>query len=193
MSVNPNFLIKNPFLWGVVVVLILLFGRVTGISDVIEDMGADVSSDKTQDYGASLEGWVKVVKAVDGDTIRVSDGKDEALIRMIGVDTPESVHPTKEVECFGKEASSLTERMLLGNTVRIESDPSQGNRDKYGRLLRYVFLEDGTNFNRHLIREGYAYEYTYDDDYKYQIPFKAAQLFAQTEKKGFWADGVCEA
>ena len=133
-----------------------------------------------------------VVKVVDGDTIDVSiDGKVERL-RLIGIDTPETVDPRKPVECFGVEASNKAKTILLGKKVYLESDNTQGELDKYSRLLRYVFLEDGTNFNLLMIKEGYAHEYTYNLPYKYQSEFKQAQKDAEANKKGLWASGVCE-
>lgn len=131
-----------------------------------------------------------VVKVVDGDTIDVSiDGKVERL-RLIGINTPETVDPKKPVECFGIEASNKAKKELEGKKVLLESDSSQNERDKYNRLLRYVFLEDGTNFNLTMISEGYAYEYTYALPYKYQSEFKEAQIKASEEKNGLWGS-VC--
>jgi micrococcal nuclease len=132
-----------------------------------------------------------VIKVVDGDTIDVSiDGKTERL-RLIGINTPETVDPRKPVECLGVEASNKAKSILTGKKVALESDPTQGERDKYNRLLRYVFLENGTNFNLLMIKEGYAYEYTYDIPYKYQIEFKTAQNNAMNAKIGLWGD-VCQ-
>ena len=134
----------------------------------------------------------QVVKVIDGDTLVVNiNGKAETL-RLIGINTPETVDPRKAVECFGKEASSKAKAVLAGRTVRLEADPSHGERDKYNRLLRYVFLADGTNFNKLMISQGFAYEYTYNLPYKYQTEFKLAEKQAREGKKGLWADGVCE-
>ena len=128
----------------------------------------------------------EVVKVVDGDTIDVNlDDKIERL-RLIGINTPETVDPRKAVECFGKEASEKAKSILTGKKVALENDPSQDERDKYNRLLKYVFLEDGTSFNLLMIQEGYAYEYTYDLPYKYQTEFKQAQKEAEENKAGLW-------
>lgn len=133
-----------------------------------------------------------VVKVVDGDTLDVSiDGNVERL-RLIGIDTPETVDPRKPVQCFGVEASNKSRETLLDKKVFIEGDSTQGERDKYDRLLRYVFLEDGTNFNLMMIKEGYAYEYTYNLPYKYQSEFKEAQKYAENNKVGLWAPNACE-
>lgn len=132
-----------------------------------------------------------MVKVSDGDTLSVNiDGKVEKL-RLIGIDTPETVDPRKPVQCFGKEASNKARELLSGKKVRLESDLTQGDKDKYDRLLRYVILEDGTNFNELMIREGYAHEYTYKDPYKYWVDFKAAEREARTNQRGLWAEDTC--
>lgn len=134
----------------------------------------------------------KVTKVVDGDTIAVDiDGKTETL-RLIGINTPETVDPRKPVECFGKEASDKAKAVLTGKSVRLESDSTQDERDKYGRLLCYVFLADGTSFNKMMISEGYAYEYTYNTPYKYQTEYKQAEKEAKEAQKGLWAAGLCD-
>ena len=133
-----------------------------------------------------------VVNVVDGDTIKINiDGKDE-VIRMIGINTPETVDPRKPVECFGKEASAKAKELLSGKKIYLEEDVTQGNLDKYNRLLRFVFLEDGTNFGEYMIKEGYANEYTYNTPYKYQNLYKNAEKEAKEQKKGLWADDVCD-
>lgn len=135
--------------------------------------------------------YYSVTLVVDGDTIKISkDGKEETL-RLIGIDTPETVDPRKPVQCFGKEASNKTKELLLGRKVAIEQDASQDTRDKYGRLLVYVYRDDGLFFNKYLLEEGYAHEYTYAVAYKYQAEFKKAQQAAQTQQKGLWAPNAC--
>lgn len=133
-----------------------------------------------------------ISRIIDGDTIKIKTGGQNETVRLIGLDTPETVDPRRPVECFGKEASEKAKSILSGEKVRIETDPSQGLRDKYGRLLAYVFLSDGTLFNKMMIEEGYGHEYTYHLPYKYQKEFKAAEQTARELKKGLWADGVCE-
>ncbi len=136
--------------------------------------------------------YYSVIKVVDGDTLSVDmDGK-KVTLRLIGIDTPETVDPRKPVECFGVEASNKAKELLTGKSVRIEQDPTQGEFDKYNRLLAYIYLEDELFFNKYMIEEGYAHEYTYNLPYKYQTEFKEAELFAQNNKKGLWAIGVCD-
>lgn len=132
-----------------------------------------------------------VSKVVDGDTIYVLIGGKKQTIRLIGVDTPEMVDPRRPVQCFGKEASAFIKSLLTGKSVRLEVDETQDNKDKYNRLLRYVYLEDGTLVNQELIVHGYGHEYTYEVPYKYQEAFIQAEKTAQLEKKGLWGDKVC--
>lgn len=136
----------------------------------------------------------QIVRVVDGDTLRLRvDGKEEA-VRMIGLNTPESVDPRRPVECLGKEASAQLGELLRGVTaVQVEPDPTQDTRDRFGRLLLYVWLPSGTLLNKEMIRLGYAHEYTYDQPYRFQADFKAAQKEAEVAKRGLWAPGTCEA
>ena len=92
----------------------------------------------------------------------------------------ETVDPRRPVQCFGKEASAEAKRLLTGARVRIAQDPTQDTRDKYGRLLAYLWLDDGLFFNKHMIEAGYAYEYTYRTPYQYRAEFKAAQKEARS-------------
>ncbi len=132
-----------------------------------------------------------VTKVVDGDTINVSINGSIAVIRLIGIDTPELVAPNRPVECFGKEASAHAIVLVKGKTVYLIADNTQDDIDKYGRLLRYVFLEDGMNINKQMIADGYAYEYTYDAAYIYQNAFREAERMAREQKKGLWSPDTC--
>ena len=133
----------------------------------------------------------QVVRVVDGDTIVVSQGEKQETVRLIGINTPETVDPRKPVECFGKEAKEYLKELLNGKKVRLENDPSQQERDRYGRLLRYIFLEDKTFINQKLIEDGYAYEYTYDLPYQYQDAFKKAESNAKAANRGLWNSATC--
>ncbi|MEA3304248.1 MAG: thermonuclease family protein [Patescibacteria group bacterium] len=83
------------------------------------------------------------------------------------MDTPETVHPKKEVECYGPQASAYTKETLADQYIKLEYDETQTQRDRYDRLLVYV-IHQGQNFNQNLIEQGYAKEYTYGKAYKYQ-------------------------
>ncbi len=135
-----------------------------------------------------------VTHVVDGDTLDVKiDGDGTARIRLLGVNTPETVDPRKPVECFGPEASAFAKSVLtIGKRVRIDADPQADERDKYGRLLRSVILGDGTDFNATLVANGYAQAYT---SFPLNPERKRLIIKLQNEAKaaglGQWAPGVC--
>lgn len=138
-----------------------------------------------------LDGPFPVTKVVDGDTIWVRAGGDRVKVRLIGMDTAETVAPGEPVGCFGPEATSEAQRLLAGASVYLELDPSQGQYDVYDRLLAYAWLEDGRLFNLEMIRGGFAIEYTYDDPYAYQAEFQAAQGEAEETQAGMWSPQTC--
>jgi micrococcal nuclease len=152
---------------------------------------AQTQTQQTAPKTESTADLFSVMKVVDGDTIKVNINGTVETIRLIGINTPETVDPRKSVECFGVEASNKAKELLTGKKVRLENDSTQGERDKYGRLLRYVWMEDGTFFNKKMIGDGYAHEYTYNVPYKYQKEFKQAQAEAESAKRGLWADDAC--
>ncbi len=123
----------------------------------------------------------KVARVIDGDTIELENGQ---RVRYIGIDTPETVDPRKPVQCFGREASSKNKELVEGETVRLEKDVSQ--TDKYGRLLRYVFVND-VFVNDYLVVEGFAYASTFPPDIKYQNKFLKSERQAQLDNKGLWS------
>lgn len=134
----------------------------------------------------------KVLRVVDGDTIHINyNGKDEK-IRFIGLDTPETKDPRKPIQCFGREATAKMIEFAENKNVRLEFDKTQGERDKYGRLLAFVYGEDNKNLAYEMIRQGYGNEYTYNSNpYKYQNEFKEAARKAREENKGLWAENTC--
>ncbi len=127
------------------------------------------------------QSYNSVSRVVDGDTFVISSGEK---VRLIGVDTPECKHPHKGVEYFGPEASDFTKKQLVGRKVKLEFDVQR--KDRYGRLLAYVYLEDGTFLNDLLVREGYAQVATYPPNVKYQEKFIASQRYAREKQKGLW-------
>ena len=124
----------------------------------------------------------KCTRVVDGDTIVLST---KERVRLIGVDTPETKHPKKPVEYYGKEATAFTNRMVGGKVVKLKYD--QQRRDKYGRLLAYVYLMDGTFLNAEIIKQGYGNAYT-RFPFKYMEEFRQYQKGAREAKRGLWAD-----
>lgn len=125
----------------------------------------------------------QVIRIIDGDTIEVQlNGKTEK-VRLIGVDTPETVHPVIGEEPYGKAASNFTKSQLEGKQVTLEFDVQE--RDQYGRLLAYVWL-NGQLFNEVLVREGYAQVSTFPPNVKYVERFLAAQQEAREAGRGLW-------
>lgn len=138
-----------------------------------------------------VQGPFTVTKVVDGDTIHVEANGQRLKIRMIGLDTPETVDPRKPVQCFGREASAEAKTILGGQQVYLETDPSQDTVDKYGRTLAYVWTASGRLFNLDMIADGYAFEYTYHLPYRYQADFTAAENDARTHERGLWSPDAC--
>lgn len=136
-------------------------------------------------------GLYEVTQIIDGDTITVTRDGAEEKVRLLGIDTPEVDETRGPVECFGKEASAKTTSLLTGESVSLETDPTQAERDKYGRLLAYVYTADGALVNKILVEGGYAREYTYDKPYTYQADFKAAEKTARAKESGLWSGDTC--
>lgn len=139
---------------------------------------------------ATSTSWT-ITRVVDGDTFDVTHASSTERVRLLGVNTPETVDPRRPVECFGKEASAFAKVLLTNKEIRLEPDPLQDDRDIYQRLLRYAYLEDGTFVNKKLITEGFAYEYTYRKPYYFQTEFKLAQEEAKKAGRGLWAADAC--
>jgi micrococcal nuclease len=140
---------------------------------------------------ADVEGPFRVVRVVDGDTLIVARPDGETRVRLIGIDTPESVAPDRPVECFGPEASARTTELLAGQTVTLRGDPTQDSVDQYGRELDYVWLPDGRLLNHVLVAEGFAVEHTYAAPYAYQQHLRDAQQQAQDAGAGLWSATTC--
>ncbi len=134
-------------------------------------------------------GFYRVTEAIDGDTIVIDMGGTIERIRFIGVDTPETHHPELPVQCFGLAAAEFTKLQVSGKTVRLEADSQDTNRDVYGRLLRYVYTEDGTLLNLKLVEEGYGFAYL-GFPFDKMEQFKAAELQARQQNLGLW--GGCK-
>lgn len=140
----------------------------------------------------------KVTRVIDGDTIEIETGPDFAKastgrqkIRYIGVDTPEIHHPKKPVQCFGQIAAEKNRELVEGKEVRLEKDVSE--TDRYGRLLRFVYVEEKTAtgpatlfVNDYLVRQGYARVATFPPDVKYQRQFLEAENEARENNRGLW-------
>lgn len=134
-------------------------------------------------------GFYKVSHVHDGDTISVRmDGRDEK-VRMIGVDTPETIKPNSPVECYGVAASNYLKGLLTNSSVRLEADPINQNRDRYDRLLRYVYTPDNMLVNKAIIEQGYGFAYL-SFPFSKAEEFRLAQVDARSQNRGVWS-GEC--
>jgi micrococcal nuclease len=128
-----------------------------------------------------------VLRVIDGDTVEVAyKGRTES-VRVIGIDTPETVDPSGPVECWGPRASAEAERFLAGERVQLRFDKSQGRRDTYDRLLAHVVVPGGGDFGQWMISRGHAAEYTYDTAYNRQGRYTAAEAEARAAARGLRA------
>lgn len=137
----------------------------------------------------SPSGMYRVSSFEDGDTISVDMNGTIERVRFIGVDTPETQDPRKPVQCYGKAASEFTRNLIGDNSVRLEADPANTNRDRYNRLLRYIYLPDGTLVNAEIIRQGYGFAYT-SFPFERIDEFRALEKHAREQNLGLW--GACE-
>ncbi len=134
----------------------------------------------------SQPGLYTVNQFIDGDTITVNMNGTVETIRLIGVDTPETHKPNTPVQCYGPEAAVHTKQLIDASRVRLQADPLDTNRDRYGRLLRYVYLPDGTLIDEKIIQDGYGFAYT-------QFPFEKTETFkadeqaAKAAQLGLWS------
>lgn len=164
------------WLWWLVLVLVITLSVL--LSKKLPSLHFDIEPPQP--------GFYTVLSFADGDTFDVDMNGKRETIRMIGVDTPETHKPDSPKQCFGQEASDYTRQLIGTQRVRLEADPLNTNRDRYDRLLRYVYLPDGTLVEDKLISEGYGFAYT-------QFPFTKAADFSAEENeakaagKGLWS------
>lgn len=170
--------------------LIYLFGIATGgvleRQTSIPQFSPFPSSIATASAIIKTRDKATVTRIVDGDTITLSNGK---TLRYIGVDTPESVDPRHPVECFAEEASQKNSELVLNKEIEMEKDIS--DIDRYGRLLRYVYVKEGERevmVNELLVREGYAYARSYPPDTRHQQKLISVEHEAKQEKRGVWSN-----
>ena len=123
-------------------------------------------------------------KVVDGDTIRISCNGTNTRVRLVGINAPESVKEDAPVECGGPEASTYLHSLLDGQQVFLSADPAQGVRDKYDRILAYVWTTDGTLVNKSIVEQGHAEATGYGKSFAYSEDFTAAADQARKTKAG---------
>ncbi len=131
-------------------------------------------------------GLYPIAHFVDGDTIAIKMNGATETVRMIGVDTPETHRPNTPVQCFGPQAADFTKNLIGASSVRLQADSLDTNRDRYGRLLRYVYLPDGTLVEEKLITQGYGFAYTLFPFQKSE-QFKQDEQAAKTSGTGLWS------
>lgn len=136
-----------------------------------------------------------VVRVVDGDTLVAkldNEPSREQKVRLLGVDTPETVDPRRSVECFGQEASSFAKIVLTGQRIRLEADPEADEMDKYGRLLRNLYMKDGLDFNATLVVRGFANTYlSFPLNEERKVQLRRLEKQAKQDGAGLWSDQAC--
>lgn len=191
---------KNPLVINVLAIVLVAFGLLSQqqVSDLLEfsqEISSESASTSSTVAGATVSATTVtylVEKVVDGDTIKVRVGDLLETVRLVGINTPESVDPRKAVECFGVEAATQLKAILLGQRVSLQKDQTQADRDRYGRLLRFVFLDD-QDVGLWLLKEGYAKESLYSNQpHVYRDMYIAAEQLAKTAERGLWAKTACE-
>lgn len=134
-----------------------------------------------------VQALYRVVEVIDGDTIKVDIAGKIETVRLIGIDTPEIAGLRNlQDDYFGPEAAQYTKQLLENQMVYLIPDPMQSNQDKYNRLLRYVFLEDGTLVNAKLIADGFAYNYIYEP-FQFMKQFDYLEKQAKEKQLGLWS------
>jgi micrococcal nuclease len=136
---------------------------------------------------SSLGPSYRVARVADGDTITVTIRGTKERVRLIGIDTPELARDGEPDECHARAARSAMKKLVAGTRVHLKRDSSQANRDRYGRLLRYVYTaKKKRDVGRTLIRQGRGREYTYRKGYKHRSAHRKAQRQARAENRGLW-------
>ena len=135
----------------------------------------------------------RVARVVDGDTLKASVAGRTETVRVIGLDTPESVKPGTPIECFALRATAEAQRLLpVGAAIRLEPDPTQAKRDRYGRLLAHVWLADRTLYAERMVRGGFGIHDIYGGVPSiYARRLAAAEEAARTDQRGLWSAATC--
>ena len=158
--------------------------RIEALEELVRILDERVQALEAEKGKSETIEWHQVLRVIDGDTILISTGEN---VRYTGIDTPETVDPRKPVEYFGKEAAEYNRKLVEKKKVRLELDVQE--RDKYGRLLAYVYLEDATFVNTELVKHGYARVATYPPNVKYQDLFLTLEREARENNRGLWNEG----
>ncbi len=177
---------------GIIVVILVLIALITKNDSIISYLNQNYNIDLAVNYeeenksdDEKEKAKCEVIRVVDGDTIVVDYKGSEEKVRLIGIDTPESVHPNENKNTEeGIVTANYTKQRLEGKIVEIELDVQE--RDKYGRILAYVYI-DGEMYNKELLEIGYAKIATYPPNVKYVDDFTEIQKQARKNKVGLWS------
>lgn len=157
-----------------------------------EAQSSEIQTDKENQQTQEQVDLYEVANIVDGDTIKIKIDNKTETVRIANINTPETVDPRKEVECMGQEASQKLKELLEGKLVALESDETQSDKDRYGRLIRFVFLEDKTDVGLEMIKLGLAESSPYGSfDHKFLDEYERAQNKAQAKEVGLWNPDSC--
>jgi endonuclease YncB( thermonuclease family) len=167
---------RSGSLWVVGLALVLLLAQQNGWLDSTKEVAS-----------STQPGLYTITRFSDGDTFTINMNGTAETVRMIGIDTPETHRPNSPVQCYGPAASAFTKNFIGDKKVRLEADPKNTNRDRYDRLLRYVYLPDGTFVNLELVKRGYGFAYLSFPITK-ASDFAAAQTEAQQANRGLWGN-----
>ncbi|MGF7228470.1 MAG: thermonuclease family protein [Candidatus Saccharibacteria bacterium] len=169
-------------------ITLILFVAFTAVSHYRSNVHHTVSTIASS-ASQNQPGLYPIDHFIDGDTIAVNMNGTVESVRFIGVDTPETHKPNTPVQCYGEAAAAFTKQQIGSGSVRLKSDSESTNRDRYNRLLRYVYLPNGELLDEKLVTEGYGFAYT-------QFPFTKSAAFVRDEdsakamSKGLW--GSCK-
>lgn len=166
--------------------------NVVAAEEPVQNVDNEVIEDQVEEKEEPQK-FYKVTKITDGDTIKIDLEEEEVSVRLLGIDSPESNHPSIPVECFAKEAKDKLKRLLDGNEIRFEYDTEQGDKDRYGRHLMHIWIRKGDSdlfVNKHMVENGYAEAYR-EQPSTYLDELIEAEKFARENKKGLWGD-VCK-
>ena len=147
-----------------------------------------INTKRVQTGTAPAPGTYAINHFIDGDTVSVEMNGAAQSVRLIGVDTPETHKPNTPVQCYGELAAAFTKKTIGGGSVRLVADSLSENRDRYNRLLRYVYLPDGRNLDELLVQQGYGFAYV-QFPFTKSAAFAGDQLAAQQSARGLW--GAC--
>ena len=127
-----------------------------------------------------------VVYYYDGDTVKLDINGKQEKVRLLGIDTPEMNYDSdKKPDCYAKQASEQLKKIIGNSCVQIKTDQLAGQKDKYGRLLLYLYLPDNTFVNMQMVSQGHAFSYIYSDN-QYKQEFEQAQQEAKSKQLGLW-------